>query len=424
MEQNTDISLQEEKIKIGYKDLLKEKQFLKNTIANSVSRFGDGIDTIAFSWLVYQVTGSTALVAALFAVNGLPNLLFGMVSGVASNYFKKKHVMAICDLGRGLCVSLISLLFITGNLRAWHLYVVTFFNSSFEAFRGPASTAASPLILPKEKFDVGTSLSSSLTNTLQIIGLTAAPLFIAILGVGGAILIDACTFFVCGFIVLTLKYTDYLKKNTDNSPKVYLNDLKEGFSYVIKDSFVLSICIFGALVNVFMTPLNAFQAPYAKDVLNRGSEVLSFIEVPILIAMSLGVLFIPKVKEKIGGRLMLLSGTAIVGLTYSTFALLGHLPAYLLYPSLAINSFLLGLGAILVNMPLQISLFTKIDREYLSRVASIMNALMLCATPLGSFIFGMISSVVSIKLLFFALGIVVIILSLTQTLNKALKGLN
>ena len=45
----------------GYKQLLNEL----NTFANIVSRFGDGIDTIAFSLLVYQITGSTLLVATL-----------------------------------------------------------------------------------------------------------------------------------------------------------------------------------------------------------------------------------------------------------------------------------------------------------------------------------------------------------------------
>ncbi|GFZ34038.1 MFS transporter [Clostridium zeae] len=424
MEENISLPVQDEKLKIGYKDLLTEKQFLKNMTANSISRFGDGIDTIAFSWLVYQVTGSTALVAALFAVNGLPNLLFGMVSGVASNYFKKKHVMAICDLGRGLCVSLIAVLFMTGTLRTWHLYVVTFLNSSFESFRGPASTAALPSILSKEKFTVGTSLSSSLANALQIIGLSSAPLFIAVLGIGGAVLVDAATFFICGFIVVSLRYTDHVKKNTNNNPKVYFTDLKEGFSYVIKDKLIFSICIFAAVINLLVTPFNAFQAPYVKEVLSKGAEALSYMSVPTLLAMSLGGLLVPRIKERLGSRNMFLLGGVLVGLTYSLFAVLGYITSYLIYPVLAINSFFLGFGVILINMPLQISIFTKIDREYLSRVGAIINALVLCATPLGSFIFGIISSVVSIKLLFLSLGILVVVLFLTQILNKSLKNLD
>ena len=99
----------------GYKQLLNEKNFLLNTFANIVSRFGDGIDTIAFSLLVYQITGSTLLVATLYAINGIPNIIFGMVSGVVCKYITDKKIMAICDFGRGACVTLVAVLFITGN---------------------------------------------------------------------------------------------------------------------------------------------------------------------------------------------------------------------------------------------------------------------------------------------------------------------
>ena len=116
----------------GYKQLLNEKNFLLNTFANIVSRFGDGIDTIAFSLLVYQITGSTLLVATLYAINGIPNIIFGMVSGVVCKYITDKKIMAICDFGRGACVTLVAVLFITGNLAIWHLYVITFLNSSRE----------------------------------------------------------------------------------------------------------------------------------------------------------------------------------------------------------------------------------------------------------------------------------------------------
>ncbi|MDY5774531.1 MAG: DUF5692 family protein [Lachnospiraceae bacterium] len=85
-----------------YKNLKGEYNFYKELIGSSLSRFGDGIDTIAFSILIYHITGSTMLVATLFAVNGLPNLIFSIVSGAVSTYKDEKKIMAICDIGRGL----------------------------------------------------------------------------------------------------------------------------------------------------------------------------------------------------------------------------------------------------------------------------------------------------------------------------------
>ena len=43
---------------ITYKDIFKQKEVFKLFIANIVSRFGDSIDSIAFTWLVYEITNN------------------------------------------------------------------------------------------------------------------------------------------------------------------------------------------------------------------------------------------------------------------------------------------------------------------------------------------------------------------------------
>jgi len=146
-------------VKIGYKSLLNEKAYLMNLIANLISRFGDSIDTIAYGWMIYELTGSKALLAILFGINAIPNIIFQPIAGVFVDYFKKKRIIAFCDLGRGLLVLLTAFLFMTGNLRPWHLIVITFCNSTFESFRGPASMAMFPYILGKEKYSLGTAFS-------------------------------------------------------------------------------------------------------------------------------------------------------------------------------------------------------------------------------------------------------------------------
>ena len=240
----------------GYKQLLNEKNFLLNTFANIVSRFGDGIDTIAFSLLVYQITGSTLLVATLYAINGIPNIIFGMVSGVVCKYITDKKIMAICDFGRGACVTLVAVLFITGNL--------AFLNSSFESFRGPATTSIIPKILPQEKMEYGMAFMSSGTKVAEMIGLASAAFLIGILGLGGAIIIDAVTFYICGVLIMAIKLKDKLVVNEKLTVKSYFIDLKEGFSYVKKDGLLLNIVIFAAVVNALLVPFNSMQAPYVK----------------------------------------------------------------------------------------------------------------------------------------------------------------
>ncbi|CAG9702356.1 hypothetical protein [Clostridium neonatale] len=61
----------------NFRILLSEKQYIKDLLANII-RFGDGIDTLAFALLVYEITGSKALLAITFGISGIPNMVFGI----------------------------------------------------------------------------------------------------------------------------------------------------------------------------------------------------------------------------------------------------------------------------------------------------------------------------------------------------------
>ena len=51
---------QETQEKVGYRDIMRQKEYMKIIVANLINRFGDSIDSIAFTWLVYAATGSVA----------------------------------------------------------------------------------------------------------------------------------------------------------------------------------------------------------------------------------------------------------------------------------------------------------------------------------------------------------------------------
>ncbi|MGN0026336.1 MAG: MFS transporter [Clostridium sp.] len=413
-----------EKKQSKYGDLFYEKNYVLGTFASIISRFGDGIDTIAFSLLVYKITGSTLLVATIFAVNGIPNLVFGIVSGVACKYISDKKIMAICDFGRALCVFLIAILFITNNIAVWHLYLITFLNSSFEAFRQPASMSIVPKTIPMEKLDHAMAFSSSSCKISELLGLAIAPLIISLFGLGGAIIIDALTFLICGILIICLKI-----KNTVSDEKITvkgsLNDLKEGFVFIKKDNLIITIVLFAAIINALLVPINSLQAPYVEKVLGTGSTALSVISIGLLIGMILAGLFGPRIKEILGGRNMFIIGGVIIGITYILLSLIGNIEnKQFIYISLAIIVFLLGVGILLLTFVLQVIMIKKVKQEFLSRVASIFNAGALCAVPISACIVGIISQFINIKILFLGFGILVSLLFLIMFLNKNIKKFN
>ena len=415
---HTDVEIEE---KITYKALKNEKNYLKLLISSATSRFGDGVDSIAFSWLVYTITGSTLSIALFFAINSIPNLIFGMISGTVSNYFPKNKIMAICDTGRFLCVSLICFLFITNRIELWSLLTVTFLNSSFESFRAPASTSILPLILPKKKLDRGIALSSSSDKFLELIGIATSPVIISIFGIGGALFVDAITFLICAIIIFTLKFKEELKDRKSMSFKNNLLDLKEGFKYTLNNKFIFNLCIFGAIINALIVPLNVFQAPYVTEVLNRGVEALPFISVPLSIAMIVSALFVPKLKEKIGAKKLFIFSGVIIGFTYFNMSFLGDVPRWATYLLLSINTFIMGAGIMGLNIPVQIAVVKATDQVFLPRVVAILSTLLLCSVPLTSCVVGLLSKVISIKTLFLIFGAIFCLVFILQFKNKNMK---
>jgi MFS family permease len=127
--------------KIGYKEIIKQKEFMKTVIAALINRFGDSIDSIAFTWLVYQITKSAAWSAIIFGVNRIPTIFLQPLAGAAVEGKNKKQIMIVTDIIRGICVGLIATANSIGILNPWMMLASTVIISCAEAFRLPASAA-------------------------------------------------------------------------------------------------------------------------------------------------------------------------------------------------------------------------------------------------------------------------------------------
>lgn len=191
--------------KIGYKDILHQKEYLKMIIASMINRFGDSIDEIAFSWIVYELTGNAAWSAVIFGMNKVPSVLFPPLTGVWVEGRNKKKIMIWTDLIRAACVAFVATSYIAGFLQAWMLLIFTFIISTVEAFRGPANTALTPYILKRDYYAYGMSLMSTMSTIVELVGIAAAAGIIAIIGSAGAIYVDMATFILSAAIIVFVK---------------------------------------------------------------------------------------------------------------------------------------------------------------------------------------------------------------------------
>lgn len=410
--------------KVGIRELIKQKSFITMVIANLISRFGDSVDSIAYGWMVYAMTGSKLLLGTIFAINAIPGIIFSPFVGVLVDHFPKKKLIIIGDIGRGVVVSLTALLFLTNNLEPWHLFVFTFINSTFEAFVSNSKFSLIPSFLPDELMLSGSSFSKSLMSFGELLGVGLAGLIIATLGIPAAIFIDGLTFFISSILISFLRINEDESKKEPLNIKTYFENLKEGFTYVKKDTLIFIIILLGAFANFCLAPISVLMPAFVKETLKGGANGLSLIAVGFSIGMIVGGIITSQFGSRVKNGKLFVIGMSGIAVCYSLLSLPGKVNIPIITPLLfaAILFFLIGFFMPVATSPLSAHILTKTPRNILGRVGSLMSMVMLSAMPLGGALTGIVSETVSMSMMFLSMGIIMFVVTLLPLLNKDFRN--
>jgi len=292
----------------GYKVLLQYKNYIKIWVGNTVSRFGDAIDSIAFLWMVYEMTGSTLMMGTVMAVNAAPAVLFGMMAGVLVDRMNKRKVMITTDLVRGFNTALIAFLYIWDMINIWHLYVFTFINSFCETFSSPARASAMQVLVDKKHYLTVNSLRQASTAMAEIAGTAIAAVVMGYLGIGAAILIDSVTFFISAFTAIMARIELSINKTIPLNIRQFYCEFTEGLT-VIKSNVVLLVSLtMACLVNLLLAPFNVLVPGYSDKILMAGEKGMSLIMMSFTVGMVTGSLIIGHIGHKFKKSTLVITG--------------------------------------------------------------------------------------------------------------------
>ena len=390
-----------------YSDILKnEKNFRYMILANLISRFGDSVDAIAYSWMVYQLTGSTAWLSVILGVNMVPTVLFQPLGGALTEYFRKKRVIVVCDIARGGVVFLTGACMLLGILRPWHLLILTFVNSSIEALRIPNGLAILPQILKKENYKAAISMDQGVRRTSELVGMGCAGIIIGGLGIGGALFVDAVTFLASGLLLSFLKVNEEKRKDAGFQIQGYVGTLKEGFVYFKRSELAVMVCVICVVQNLCTLPIENLQAAYIGEYLRLDVFAMSVGGTAITVGMILGALCLPVVSQRISEKRLLIHGGILIGILYFFYIFIGMIPSdmgkYISYFAVA---FVFGFLNSMIGVTVQVIFVSRVPEEFVGRTSGIFNALACSSLPVGSFLLAGLSAAFPIAELSLLTGI-------------------
>lgn len=377
---------------------------MKLYIANTISRFGDSIDMIAYGYMVYQLTGSKLLLATLYMFNVIPNILFSSFAGAVVDFFSKKKIMLLGNLLRGAIVLLTAFLFRQNVLETWHLFILTFLNSSIESFVAPCNSDITPKLIDSEHYLFVNSTLQSITKFVELLGLAIAGIVIGFVGIFGAMIVDSITFILAGLIISTIVFPKEEDKVLTASN--YSTAYKEGLGFVLHKKGFLSLVLGMALLNFLLTPINALAPAYVEDVLREGPEAIGYFSIAFIVGNIVGGILIGKIGKKFPFKYMIAFGLSLTGIAYALMALPGFLPHGLSLSIACITAFFVGFFVTFASSGLNTFFMTFIPKDMMARVSSVIGMFALSAMPLGSLASGIISNIFGIQYLIILFGII------------------
>jgi MFS family permease len=236
------------------KSLNKSMQtFLVVWIGQVVSILGSSMTGFAMGVWIFQQTGSAASFSMTLLFNMLPKAIISPLAGVLADRFERRKIMIFTDLSAGVATVLAVILFASGNLSVWYIYLLTAINATASAFQGPAFSAAVTQIVPKDQLGRANGMFQFGDGVSQIAAPILAGGLIATFGLCSILIIDIATFLFAVSTLLVVRFPELqISAEKKNAQKNGWAELVQAMKFLQKRSGLLGLIVVFALTNFFI----------------------------------------------------------------------------------------------------------------------------------------------------------------------------
>lgn len=304
------------------------KAFLIVWFGQLISLFGSSLTGFALSIWAWQITGRATALALVGFFHFGPTVLFSPIAGALVDRWNRKLVMMFSDLAAGLSTIAILILYLTGRLEIWHLYIAGAFSGTFHAFQWPAYSAAISVMIPKEQYTRANGMISLAESASNIAAPIVAAFLLTLIGIQGILFIDIVTFlFAIGALILIFIPQPPPTPEGLKSRGSLLKESIYGFKYIIKKPSLLGLQLIFFASNLVATFGYTVLSPMILARTNNNTVTLGSVRSAAGLGGTSGGLFLSiwgGPKKRVNGVLLgmiltSLTGALLLGLGKSVY---------------------------------------------------------------------------------------------------------
>jgi predicted MFS family arabinose efflux permease len=246
---------------------LRHRDFALLFSGTIVSHSGDLLQSMAQSWLVFQLTGSAAKLGLCGFCQLVPRLVLGAVGGVIVDRVDRRRLLLVTQTAAMLQSILFWALVVTHRITFGEILGLTLVLGIADTLNLTARHTLIPALVPPSELQAGVALNSAGMNLTQVIGPSLGGVLLGLVGVSGCLALNAVSFLGILGALFAMKWRP---RPGDRQRRPVRDELAEGLRYVRKrDALWVPILVAYGVAALAMA-YSRLLPVFATDVLHAG----------------------------------------------------------------------------------------------------------------------------------------------------------
>jgi MFS family permease len=253
---------------------LRHRNFQLFFAGQLISLIGTWMQTVAQSWLVYRLTGSTLLLGTVGFASQIPVFLIAPIGGTVADRANRHRVVIATQVASMLLAFVLAVLTLTHRIQVWQIMVLAASLGVVNAFDIPARQAFLMDMVGREDLMNAIALNSSMFNSARILGPAVAGIVVAWVGEGWCFFANAVSYIAVIAGLLMMKTQHPVNLANEASP---IEHILEGFRFVVRAKPIRAILLLLGLVSLVGIPYSVLMPVFAREILHGGARELGWL---------------------------------------------------------------------------------------------------------------------------------------------------
>jgi len=402
-------------------DLWRKPAFARLWASLTVTSFGGQITNLALPLTAALLLRASPFeMGLLVALELAPFALIGLFAGVWVDRMKKLPLIIITDVGRGVFLLAIPLTAAFDSLHMGTLYLVGFICGVGNVIGGAAYQVFITQIVGRQNLVEANAKIAVSQSSAELVGPGAAGFLIHALGAPFAIILDAVSFLVSGWMLKGIKEQGEPAHEGKGTASLWA-EILEGLRLVWHNEVLRLLAWTVALWQFLHCMYLAVIILFASRELGLSPGAIGFIYAASGAGCLLAAVLARHGSERFGVGPQTAQGLALTALAWLLFAVAGG-GYWVALATLSLGMLLFGFGATLFTVN-YLSLRQAITPDaLLGRMTATMRFLTVAAAPVGSLFGGILATAVGLRATLWCVGLAGLALGAFMTGFSSLRG--